>query len=227
MRQRRRAKEREGPPIGLLSFLSCLLLSSLLWASGFTPGMAKRDGPGPFDAAPIVQGDPNNLDGRTDDLLSFPRGTQVRNNFHANFDTDQGSVVLWWTPEYGASSLSGAGDHYVWYVSASYFLAYEYDTDRFNLTVGGQSLTVASAIASGTTYVLIARWDTRNTLDGVSYAAGLRDADAPSTHLEQVSECWGHRGLYRDGWELVTLVPNVNIQRGKDGDLLIYKRAAS
>jgi hypothetical protein len=29
-----------------------------------------------------------------------------------------------------------------------------------------------------------------------------------------------------DGWELVTLVPNVNIQRGKDGDLLIYKRGA-
>jgi arylsulfatase len=43
------------------------------------------------------------------------------------------------------------------------------------------------------------------TLDGVSYAAGLRDPDAPSTHLEMVSECWGHRGLYRDGWELVTL----------------------
>ena len=30
----------------------------------------------------------------------------------------------------------------------------------------------------------------------------------------------------KDGWELVTLVPNVNIQRGKDGDLLIYKRTA-
>jgi arylsulfatase len=43
------------------------------------------------------------------------------------------------------------------------------------------------------------------SLDGVSYAAGLRDPDAPSTHLEMVSECWGHRGLYRDGWELVTL----------------------
>ncbi len=28
------------------------------------------------------------------------------------------------------------------------------------------------------------------------------------------------------GWELVTMVPNVNIQRGKDGDLLIYKRPA-
>jgi arylsulfatase len=43
------------------------------------------------------------------------------------------------------------------------------------------------------------------TLDGVSYAAGLRDPDAPSAHREMVSECWGHRGLYRDGWELVTL----------------------
>ena len=30
-----------------------------------------------------------------------------------------------------------------------------------------------------------------------------------------------------EGWELVTLVPNVNIQRGKDGDLLIYKRSAA
>ena len=29
-----------------------------------------------------------------------------------------------------------------------------------------------------------------------------------------------------EGWELVTLVPNVNIQRGQDGDLLIFKRPA-
>ena len=28
-----------------------------------------------------------------------------------------------------------------------------------------------------------------------------------------------------EGWELVTLVPNVNIQRGKDGDLLVFKRS--
>ena len=30
-----------------------------------------------------------------------------------------------------------------------------------------------------------------------------------------------------EGWELATLVPNVNIQRGKDGDLLIFKRPKS
>jgi arylsulfatase len=39
----------------------------------------------------------------------------------------------------------------------------------------------------------------------VSFAATLRDADAASEHLETVYECNGHRGLYRDGWELVTL----------------------
>ena len=31
------------------------------------------------------------------------------------------------------------------------------------------------------------------------------DPAAPSTHPEQIFECNGHRGLYRDGWELVTL----------------------
>jgi hypothetical protein len=28
-----------------------------------------------------------------------------------------------------------------------------------------------------------------------------------------------------EGWELVSLTLNVNIQRGQDGDLLIFKRA--
>jgi hypothetical protein len=30
-----------------------------------------------------------------------------------------------------------------------------------------------------------------------------------------------------DGWELAGLALNVNIQRGKDGDLLIFKRGSS
>jgi hypothetical protein len=30
-----------------------------------------------------------------------------------------------------------------------------------------------------------------------------------------------------DGWELAALALNVNIQRGQDGDLLVFKRAAS
>jgi arylsulfatase len=41
-------------------------------------------------------------------------------------------------------------------------------------------------------------------LAGASFAASLRDADAASTHPEQYYEMVGHRGMYRDGWEIVT-----------------------
>ena len=42
-------------------------------------------------------------------------------------------------------------------------------------------------------------------IDGASFAAALTDPDAPSAHPDQIFECNGHRGLYSDGWELVTL----------------------
>ena len=38
---------------------------------------------------------------------------------------------------------------------------------------------------------------------GVSFAPTLDDAVAPSRHREQHAESWGHRGYYRDGWEIV------------------------
>lgn len=144
---------------------------SPVYAITFTTGSAKRDAPGPFTAAPIVQGDPNNLSSLTDDIVSASRGTQVSGNFYANFDGVAGSVVLWWTPEFAYDSLSGTGDHYLWYISSSYFLSYEYDNDRYNLTVGGQSLTVSSNVAAGTTYSLVARWDTQNVIQGTNYAS--------------------------------------------------------
>jgi arylsulfatase len=40
---------------------------------------------------------------------------------------------------------------------------------------------------------------------GASLAATLRDAGAPTAHPEQYYEIRGHRGYYRDGWEIVTL----------------------
>ena len=41
--------------------------------------------------------------------------------------------------------------------------------------------------------------------DGSSFAATLRSPDAPPAHHEQYFEMQGHRGFYRDGWEVVTL----------------------
>jgi arylsulfatase A-like enzyme len=41
--------------------------------------------------------------------------------------------------------------------------------------------------------------------DGCSFAASLRDPDAPGTRGEQYSECFGNRSFYRQGWKLVAL----------------------
>lgn len=43
------------------------------------------------------------------------------------------------------------------------------------------------------------------SLDGVSFAPVAASPDAESTHREQYSEFGGNRGLYRDGWKIVTL----------------------
>ncbi len=42
-------------------------------------------------------------------------------------------------------------------------------------------------------------------LAGASFAGSIGDPDAPATHPEQYYEMVGHRGFYRDGWEIVTL----------------------
>ncbi len=39
---------------------------------------------------------------------------------------------------------------------------------------------------------------------GASFVAALADSDVPSTHPEQHYAMMGHRGFYRDGWEVVT-----------------------
>lgn len=41
-------------------------------------------------------------------------------------------------------------------------------------------------------------------LAGSSFSPSLTDPDAPETHTEQYYEMQGHRGYYRDGWEIVT-----------------------
>ena len=61
--------------------------------STFTARMAKRTAPGPFAAAPIVQG---NFDGSGQpDILTAIRGNQVSGSFYDNLDGNQGSIVLW------------------------------------------------------------------------------------------------------------------------------------
>ncbi len=42
------------------------------------------------------------------------------------------------------------------------------------------------------------------TMDGLSFAESLADAEAPGSRREQYAEFGGNRGFYRDGWKIVT-----------------------
>ncbi len=135
----------------------------------FTPGMAKRAGPGPFAAAPIVQG---NWDGSgVGDVLSFPRGSLVGNRtgyWYANFDPYQGSVVCWWTPE-KTRDATQTNIEYLWRIRSNYYLRYEHDPARVVLTMGGAFVLDAHVTVAGDTYCVVASWDTKNTIDGENY----------------------------------------------------------
>lgn len=153
--------------------------------STFTAKVSSRNGGGPFAAAPYIQGDPNNTDALTDDILYVPQGSQISGNFYANFDTNQGAVVLWWTPEFSYDDLSGDGDHYLWYINSDYYLAYEYDTDQYSLKIGGQSVAASSNISAGTTYNLVANWDTKNPLSGSNYVCFTINNGTPACETTQ------------------------------------------
>jgi hypothetical protein len=132
-----------------------------------TPGMAKR-ATSVFAAAPIVQGAKDGSG--TPDILSYSRGTATiaGTYFYPNFDINQGSISVFWTPEYSSGGIA-TNYHYFFYISATYYWVYDYTNARHYVSWGGQTLTVASAVVAGTMYKLMLSWDTKNYIDGTNY----------------------------------------------------------
>jgi len=170
----------------------------------FTPSMAKRTGPGPFAAAPIVQG---NWDGSgTPDVLTFPRGDLLGNptgNWYANFDMYQGSVVWWLTPEHdeptGVAMQFFVGDGYEFYVR------YENAATQFKVRVGAENKYVTQALVAGTTYCCVLRWDMKNTLDGINHVC-LSVNDVHTFGITSVTE-WNVPATGYIGSQLGTSAP--------------------
>jgi hypothetical protein len=134
----------------------------------FTPNMSKRNSAGPFTAGPILQGKIDSSG--TPDTLSVSRGTLIGSNFYSNFDPNQGSVVFWITPEWnGNDGLT----HYILGLPNNQVDIFK-DTDNklYIWLQGGQSLTVdISSWTAGTTYNVVARWDSTNKINGTNYAS--------------------------------------------------------
>lgn len=132
----------------------------------FTPGMGQRAAPGPFDYAPIVQGDLDVSGGV--DTITYARGTQIIGTFYNNWDASQGSISLWITPEWdGNDGLQ----HFLFAVSSTWAL-----TKRTSDVIGFYSGATGwvdgpstAAWTAGTTYHVVFSWDTKNSIDGTNY----------------------------------------------------------
>ena len=145
----------------------------------FTAKMAKRTAPGPFAAAPIVQGKWAE-DGTTGDKVTVARGSQISGNFYANIDQYQGSIVFWITPEWDGDD---GKNHYILQSIGNTIQVLKNTSDQLQLNILGstiiQHVVDISSWTAGMTYFIVCRWDFNNTLDGTNYVCiSTNDAHA-------------------------------------------------
>jgi hypothetical protein len=135
----------------------------------FDPRMRKRAAPGPFAAAPIIQGEINA--NKTADVFRWSRGDQVVGDWYELMDPDQGSIEMWMLPEWNSADTPGSNGHVVFAdgVTSNIYFYYENEDTRFRLYVGGEFLLKSMAILAGTLYHIVIRWDVKNPLDGTNH----------------------------------------------------------
>ncbi|HNS94886.1 MAG TPA: DNRLRE domain-containing protein [Candidatus Woesebacteria bacterium] len=153
----------------------------------FTPSMAKRNSAGPFAAGPMVQGKADSSG--IGDILDIPIGSQINGRFNGNIDRTQGSIVFWVTPEWNGNDgythtlIAAPGSTYNFHlVKETNSYLYFYLANR------SFAVDVASWTA-GTTYQIVLRWDTQNTLDGTNYGAvSINDVHSFGANAAPASE---------------------------------------
>lgn len=147
---------------------SPLTISLNSGTTSFTVAMAKRKpATGPFAAGVIPQGKWGVGD-TGGDTITVPGAVTIGSNFRTYLDQDQGSIVFWVTPEWngndGLNHVFFKGD---WTTTAIYK-----ETDNklyFNFGWGYYQSVDVSNWTAGSTYLVTARWDKKNTLDGTNY----------------------------------------------------------
>jgi len=128
--------------------------------------MRKRRGNGPFSYA--LYSTTNMAATAEGDRIQIAKGTAIKDNFHPTIDMYQGTFVVWITPEWdGDDGLR----HVLLALDSSNYVAKEAD-NKLCIRWGGSGQEVGVDVSSwtaGTTYCVIARYDTNNTLDGTNY----------------------------------------------------------
>lgn len=121
-----------------------------------------------FDYAPILQGSFTNLP-TAGDQITYASNTAVADtSFREYYDINQVSISLWYTPE---EDGGGTADRTLWRQGSNAGrLRIVQSTALLNWAFGGDSLNVdISGWTAGTTYHIVVRADSKNTLDGTNY----------------------------------------------------------
>jgi len=146
----------------------------------FTPGMAKRNaGTGstaPFASGILVQGEqePTATWNTGDSGLLTDNGnaTVINGNFRRYFDSGQGSVVFWITPEWNGND---GRNHFVMNARSNYYWSIRKTSSNviafYDGTGNLRASTSTSNWIAGNTYLVVVRWDLDNTLNGTNYAS--------------------------------------------------------
>ncbi|MBD3365732.1 MerR family transcriptional regulator [candidate division WWE3 bacterium] len=161
----------------------------------FTTAMAKRTGQGPFAAAPIVQ--TNWEDDTTNgDRINYSISDTLYEGFFPEFDSEQGTIVMWVTPEWNGTSTE-----------THTFLNDQYDRFRLYFDNGNLYFKGAGGVGStgvstdvsdwtaGSTYLITARWDRTNELEGANHAS-LTVENAAPTFGEETPGIWNAGNIY-------------------------------
>jgi len=136
---------------------------SYAFAASFSAGMAKRNAPGPFTAAPIVQGGWQN-DGASDQL-TYPTSEKIASYFTKTLDPYQGSASFWITPEWDSND---GKNHYFLSNAGASFNLYKDEEDNLVFSKGwSQELTISNLNwSTGSSYHIVLRWDRDNDISG-------------------------------------------------------------
>src|SRR3989344_240781 len=161
--------------LGILLLLFAILFTQVgsVYALTFSAGGAKRDGPGPFAGGVAVQGPIDTTSSpNAGDTISSQTFTQITDDFYDLLDGDQGSIVFWITPEWDGDDvmthriITGRSNSRIAIAKDSTGNLRFYDRSQSSIL----TVDVSSWIA-GTTYLVVARWDADNTLNGSHYAS--------------------------------------------------------
>jgi len=135
----------------------------------FTPNVAKRNSTGPFAAGVMVQTN-QNVDPWISDAVYFSHGNNISKNFRNNIDFNQGSIVFWITPEWNGND--GLLHYFLLQASHGYVRLFKNTSNQLVAQLANSSASVdASSWTAGSTYLVVARWDTRNKLNGTNYVS--------------------------------------------------------